>query len=208
MKKQNILIILVVAVVIISVLYSFQGSEDQSSYLNSVQKEREDKDHFMRTSSESPFAENKTTFKGLNYFPPDANYKIIATLTPVKEKNVVVVYTNDGEEQHFLPYAYADFELNKVKNKLLVLEVMEMDENRGTLFLAFGDETSARETYGAGRYLDVRKVPGSSTITLDFNKAYNPYCAYNDKYSCPLPPTENLLTIAIKAGEKTYQQHE
>jgi hypothetical protein len=72
------------------------------------------------------------------------------------------------------------------------------------LFLAFGDETSARETYGAGRYLDVKKVPGSSTITLDFNLAYNPYCAYSDGFSCPLPPKENLLSIAINAGEKTY----
>jgi uncharacterized protein (DUF1684 family) len=81
---------------------------------------------------------------------------------------------------------------------------MDMGPFRGKLFLAFGDETSARETYGAGRYLDVQKVPGSKTITLDFNKAYNPYCAYNETFSCPLPPQENLLQVAIKAGEQTY----
>jgi uncharacterized protein (DUF1684 family) len=72
------------------------------------------------------------------------------------------------------------------------------------LFLAFGDETSAVESYGAGRYLDIKKVPGSTSITLDFNLAYNPYCAYNDTYSCPLPPKENLLPVAIRAGEKVY----
>jgi uncharacterized protein (DUF1684 family) len=77
---------------------------------------------------------------------------------------------------------------------------------RGKLFLAFGDATSARETYGGGRYLDITKTPGSTTITLDFNQAYNPYCAYDDTYSCPLPPAENLLTVAIKAGEKNYHK--
>jgi uncharacterized protein (DUF1684 family) len=74
------------------------------------------------------------------------------------------------------------------------------------LFLAFGDGTSAEETYGAGRYLDIDKTQGSNTITLDFNKAYNPYCAYSEKFSCPLPPAENLLVIPIPAGEKSYHE--
>jgi uncharacterized protein len=77
---------------------------------------------------------------------------------------------------------------------------------RGKLFLAFGDATSAKETYGAGRYLDITKTPGATTIILDFNKAYNPYCAYNETYSCPLPPPENLLNVAIRAGEKSYHE--
>jgi uncharacterized protein (DUF1684 family) len=72
------------------------------------------------------------------------------------------------------------------------------------LFLAFADKTSAAETYGAGRYLDVKKVPGAASVTLDFNEAYNPYCAYNDGYSCPFPPKENILEVAIQAGERTY----
>ncbi len=202
MKRQNIFIMLIVVVVVVSVLYSFRGNKDEGSYLEAVQQERQAKDHFMRSSTASPFTD-RSEFKGLNYFPPDARYKIIASVTPISEKNVVVLHTSDGEEQHYLPYAYADFDLDNANNRLLILEVME-GSNRGELFLAFGDETSARETYGAGRYLDVRKVPGSSTITLDFNKAYNPYCAYNDKYSCPLPPVENLLSIPIKAGEKIY----
>jgi uncharacterized protein len=207
MKKQNILVIVVVVIAVISVFYSFLGSEDPGAYLKSIQQERDDKDHFMRTSSESPFKDNKSDFRGLHYFPPDIKYRIVASLSPIKEKNVVVLHTNDGEEQHYLPHAYADFDLDNVNNKLLILEIMD-DVGKGTLFLAFGDETSARETYGAGRYLDVKKVPGSSTITLDFNKAYNPYCAYSETYSCPLPPAENLLRIPIRAGEKTYQQHE
>jgi uncharacterized protein (DUF1684 family) len=81
---------------------------------------------------------------------------------------------------------------------------MEAGPERGTLFLAFADETSTQETYGAGRYLDIKKVPGSSSVLLDFNKAYNPYCAYSDKFSCPFPPKENILSVPIRAGEKVY----
>ena len=205
MKPKSIFTILVVIVAVVSLIYSFQGGDDAEAYLKSIEKEREEKDHFMRASSESPFVNNQKDFKGLNYFPINAGYKIIASLTPVDQKEVVVLPTSDGKEQHYTKYAYAEFELDDVKNKLLILEVMEMGVHRGTLFLAFGDDTSAKETYGAGRYLDIRKVPGSSTMTLDFNLAYNPYCAYSDKFSCPLPLKENLLSVAIPAGEKTYQ---
>ncbi len=71
-------------------------------------------------------------------------------------------------------------------------------------FVIFGDETNATETYGAGRYLDVKKPKGQNSILLDFNEAYNPYCAYNDTFSCPLPPPDNLLKVGIRAGEKNY----
>jgi uncharacterized protein (DUF1684 family) len=103
-----------------------------------------------------------------------------------------------------MEYAYAEFDLGGFHNKLLILEGIGIGPVRGKLFLAFGDATSAGETYGAGRYLDIAKAPGSKTVLLDFNQAYNPYCAYTDKFSCPLPPVENLLEIAVKAGEKTY----
>lgn len=108
------------------------------------------------------------------------------------------------ERRKHTEYAYAEFELDGIKNKLLILEIRDMGPYRGTLFLAFADKTSAVETYGAGRYLDVKKVPGATSVTLDFNEAYNPYCAYNDWYSCPFPPKENILEVAIQAGEKTY----
>lgn len=206
MKAKSIIVILVVSVGVLSIFYSFQNSgEDEKAYRERIENEREEKDNFMRNSPESPFFEIKNKFKTLNYFPVDINYKIIASLNPVSQRDVVVLPTSDGKEQHYLKYAYAEFELAGATNTLLILEVMDIGPQRGNLFLAFGDDTSARETYGAGRYLDIRKVPGSSTITLDFNQAYNPYCAYTNKYSCPLPPAENLLSVAIMAGEKNYE---
>ena len=193
-----------VALLIVIMFYGLQESQDDTAYLNGIRKEREEKDRFMRTSGESPFIKAPENFKGLKYFDPDTRYRIVADLFPIENKKVVVLPTSDGKEQRYRDYGYAEFVLDGVRNKLLILEVMEMGAFRGKLFLSFADETSARETYGAGRYIDINKVPGSSTIILDFNKAYNPYCAYNDTYSCPLPPPENLLKVAIRAGEKSY----
>lgn len=204
MKTKNLIFLLASVVVVVSILYSFLGGNDQSAYANEITKEREEKDLFMISSKESPFATNPEEYKGLSYFPPDPKYKIIADLTPIEKRKTITLATNDGKEQHYIEYAYAEFDLDGYHHKLLILEVSDMGPFRGKLFFAFGDETSADETYGAGRYLDLEKVPGSKTITLDFNKAYNPYCAYTEKFSCPLPPPENLLTIPIKAGEKTY----
>ena len=204
MKAKNIIIAIVITVIMISLFYSFQGNGDQSAYINEIKKEREERDRFMRTSKESPFANATEDFKGLNFFPADPKYKIIADLTPIKDKKTVTLSTNDGKEQQYVEYAYAEFDLDGYHHKLLILEITDKGLFQGKLFFAFGDETSALETYGAGRYLDVLKVPGSKTITLDFNKSYNPYCAYTEKFSCPLPPAENLLKIPIKAGEKTY----
>ncbi len=204
MKIKSIIILLAVVVGLVSLFYSFWGNEDQTTYVNKIKKEREEKDHFMKTSAESPFGEARESFTALKYYPVDPQFKIVADLMPVENKNVVVLATSDGKEERYIEYAYAEFDFNGLHNKLLILEMMEMGPFKGKLFLAFGDETSSDETYGAGRYLDVVKVKGSQTITLDFNTAYNPYCAYADKFSCPFPPAENLLKIAVKAGEKTY----
>jgi uncharacterized protein len=204
MKKQNVIFLIVVVVALVSVFYSFIGSKDQSTYIKQIEDEREEKERFMKTSKESPFAENTNDFKGLTYYPPDPKYKITADLTPITNKQVVLLPTSDGKEERYVEYAFAEFDLDGYHNKLLILEMIDMGPFRGKLFLAFSDETSAVETYGAGRYLDVSKVQGSNTITLDFNQAYNPFCAYNEKYSCPIPPRENLLKVAIRAGEKNY----
>ena len=204
MKKKNIFILVIIVVVMISLLYSFLGSQDQTAYIKEIEQEREEKDQFMRTSKESPIANKKETFNGLKYYPIDIRYKITADLTAIPNKKVVLLSTSDGKEEQYVEYAYAEFDLNGYHNKLLILEMIDTGPFRGKLFLAFGDETSAGETYGAGRYLDVEKVQGSNTITLDFNMAYNPYCAYAEEFSCPFPPPENLLKVAIRAGEKVY----
>jgi uncharacterized protein (DUF1684 family) len=205
--KISWLVVLLVAVVLVAAMFYTlsQQAPDSAAYIASIEKERVEKDEFMRSGDGSPFLQDSLDFQGLQYFPPDPAYRVTAKLEPVKTKEITVLGTSDGLTQSYLPYAHAMFELGGVENRLLILEVVTPGPFRGTLFLAFADATSANETYGAGRYLDVKKVAGATTIVLDFNKAYNPYCAYSDTFSCPLPPKENVLSIALRAGEKAYK---
>ena len=204
MKTKNIIIIAVAALISTILYYSFTGGASDQDYIGNVNKERQAKDEFMKSGGDSPFGEEKKNFKGLNYFPPDLKYRISAKLASIDNKKMIVLPTSDGKEKKYLEYAFAEFELNDTPCKLLILEIVDNNQYRGTLFLAFADSTSAIETYGAGRYLDLKKTPGATSITLDFNEAYNPYCAYSDNFSCPFPPKENLLRTAVKAGEKKY----
>lgn len=207
MKKSKAISVIVIAAVAAFVIYSMQGNETTSEdYAAFIQKERTEMETFLKSGTGSPFSQDSISFDGLKFFPADVKYRIKAKLKPIDGKKVVLLATSDGKEQKYLEYAFAEFELDGVQNQLLILEVMEMGPQRGKLFLAFSDETSGIETYGAGRYLDVKKVPAAKSVELDFNLAYNPYCAYNDKYSCPFPPKENLLKTAIRAGEMNYHR--
>jgi hypothetical protein len=204
MKGRNIFIGVIILIIGVVIFYSFQQDSTDPNYAEKLIKERQAKNEFMRSDEGSPFGEEKKNFTALNYFPPDLNYRVSANLVPIENKKVMVLPTSDGAEKKYLEYAYAEFELNKEECKLLILEIMDDGEYRGTLFLAFADATSANETYGAGRYLDVKKIPGATSITLDFNEAYNPYCAYSEKFTCPFPPKENVLKTTVRAGEKKY----
>jgi len=205
MKPTHLLIIILIISIIGFVYYSMSGGQSDEGYAKTILQERKDKDAFMK-GDKSPFTDTTEVFTGLKYFDPNLKYRVAANLEEVENKKVVVLSTSDSKEQKYLEYAYATFTMDGMENKLLLLEIMDMGPQRGKLFLAFADATSATETYGAGRYLDVKKVPGARSITLDFNLAYNPYCAYSETFSCPFPPKENLLKIAIRAGEKTYHE--
>lgn len=204
MKSKNIILTLILVAALVRLFYSMQDGSTSEAYRKEIEKERKDKDDYMRNNSESPFADSVALFTGLKYFDIDESYRISANLIPIEEKKTITLATSDGLEKRYLPYAYAEFSFGGEDCRLLILEIMDMGPFRGTLFLAFADATSAKESYGAGRYLDIKKVPGSTSLILDFNKAYNPYCAYNDNFSCPFPPSENLLKVAIPAGEKVY----
>ena len=189
------------------IYYSISGGESLEEYTAIILKEREEKNLFLKNDTGSPFNMDSTIkFTALNYYAPDLKYKVTADIMPISPKKVIVLPTSDGIEKKYLEYAYAEFKLEGKENKLLILEVMDTGPYKGTLFLAFADETSADETYGAGRYIDLKKVPGATTLTIDFNKAYNPYCAYSDGFSCPFAPKENVLAVKVRAGEKSYHK--
>jgi uncharacterized protein (DUF1684 family) len=204
MKSSRLVPVIIIIAVAAFVIYSLQGGSNEEDYNAAIQKERSEKEVFMKKDDASPFIKDNIPFTELQYFPIDQKYRIKAKLRSIESKKVVLLSTSDGKEQNYLEYAYAEFSLDGSENQLLILELMDTGPNRGKLFLAFADETSGNQTYGAGRYLDLKKVPAASTVMLDFNLSYNPYCAYNDTYSCPFPPRENILKVPILAGEKNY----
>jgi uncharacterized protein (DUF1684 family) len=204
MKRSNLFLFIGFIAVVALIIYSLQGGKSAADYQAFIEKERKEKEEYLKSGDGSPFVKDNIAFEGLNYFPINEKFNIRAKLEIIEEKKVMLLATSDGKEQKYLEYGYAVFDLDEVENRLLILESMEMGPQRGQLFLAFADETSGIETYGAGRYLDVKKVPAATSVDLDFNLAYNPYCAYSDSFSCPFPPKENILKVAILAGEKSY----
>ncbi|GAB2603262.1 DUF1684 domain-containing protein [Spirosoma areae] len=169
------------------------------TYRQQIDTKRAEKDRFFRTDAESPIAD-KTAFKKLTYFAPDPAYRVTARLEPFADKTQkLVVRMSDGSEEVYDKYAHAVFSLNGEACRLLIVKL------QNTYSVLFRDATSGRETYGGGRYLELDPATLTDNRTLlDFNTAYNPYCAYNPTYACPIPPAENTLSIAIKAGERYH----
>ena len=177
MKASQILIIVVSLVVVAAVAYTFTATESPEDYLEKIEKERERQFKFIRFNIDSPLTEEqKRSFTKLTFFDIDPKYKVKARILPIENKKVREVPLTDGSKQRYIEHAFAEFELGGKTNKLLLLQAMDEADKRN-FFLAFADATSAGETYGGGRYLNVRQ-DGKNSITIDFNLAYNPYCAY------------------------------
>ncbi len=181
------------------------GSPPADDYGDGVQKARAAKDEMLRTSPESPVPADKRQVElPLNYFPPDPSYRVPAALTPDPRGQVVEMLTSTGQRRPTQVMGILEFSLRGQPLKLRAFA--EEGSNGERLFVPFTDETSGRETYAAGRYLDLDRT-STGIYVIDFNTAYNPYCAYNPTYDCPVPPKENRLPIAIRAGEKVPRGH-
>jgi uncharacterized protein (DUF1684 family) len=198
--KKNLIWILGGGILLIIAFSLFTSGEDPEAYRQRILKERAEKNEFLRTSDTSPF--KGKSFDGLKYFEPDLDYKVLAKVEKIETTAYMNIPTSDGKVERYLKFAYAVFDLKGQRLKMLILKKAGMG-SASIIFTAFADDTSTEATYGGGRYLDL-ELKNARQIELDFNKAYNPYCEYDSKFSCPLPPRENILQIAIKAGEKNY----
>ena len=203
MKRNNIILIVVIGVMLGVVFNSFNNGKTDEAYIKELTEHRRKKNIDFQTGDDSPFVNDFSKFTGLKYYAPDLKFKVRAKFIDIEDKKIRTLPTSDNLHKQYLEYGYVEFEIDGEMYRLLILEVVG-DDFEGSLFLAFGDGTSAIDTYGAGRYLEVEH-DGSLFLTLDFNYAYNPYCAYSDEFSCPFPPKENLLTVAIEAGEKNFE---
>lgn len=142
------------------------------------------------------------TWQGLKFFPIQEKYKVKAQLTLIENANVFELPHSHQKTKPYKQYGKLKFELEGKAFELLVLEQeIKKPGYENYLIVPFTDETTGKETYGAGRYLDLEKS-SSKEVILDFNLAYNPYCAYNEAYTCPIPPKENNLSLRIEAGMK------
>jgi uncharacterized protein (DUF1684 family) len=165
-----------------------------------LETKRKQKDEFFAVDPHSPLTpEQQARFGGLDYFPENRELVIEAELdTDVDSDEVRMQYTA-GDEPTYRRAGRIRFEVEGRPAELTLFA----SEKQHELFLPFRDATSGDETYAAGRYLEV-EPPRGGRVVVDFNQAYNPYCAYNERWSCPLPPRENWLEVPIRAGEKLF----
>lgn len=182
----------------------FPNPEEQQQYVTDLVRFRAEKDSFLQTSPVTPLTrEDRRGFHGLNYYEPNPQFVLRATLARNANPPPITITTTTGSTRKALKYGAFEFVLRGQKHRLSVYRFIDSRDlnEKEYLFVPFTDSTSGRETYGAGRYLDLEEDETGEYI-LDFNRAYNPYCAYNENYSCPIPPRENRLSAGITAGEK------
>jgi len=159
---------------------------------------RAEKDDFFRNHSQSPLTrEQKQTFKGLNYFPENEALRLEVSAELLNDPKVFMMQTTTGGVQEYVRYGRFKFE---VEGQAAELTIYQSEHG---FFLPFVDALAGAETYPAGRYLEPEPLPGNR-FWVDFNLAYNPYCAYNEIWSCPITPAENRLMVPIRAGEKLF----
>ncbi len=200
----------ITALLLVTSLAALGQQGAAGDYAKQLRKERARKDKHFRRDDDSPIPPaERRAFKGLHYYPADAAYKVPATFVRDSSQAPFKMKTSTNRLPEYRKYGELHFQLAGKPLVLTVyqnLELIKQEKYRDYLFIPFTDETNGHASYGGGRYLDFR-TPATNAVTLDFNQAYNPYCAYGGSYSCPIPPAENTLPLTVEAGEKTYQEH-
>jgi uncharacterized protein (DUF1684 family) len=167
-----------------------------------LQDFRRQKDEFFHSSHHSPLLpEQKADFHGLRYFPPNAKLELAVEVEPFPPGDEVLMQTNTGDVQRYARFGRFSFQVGEEEAALTIYR------NENGYFLPFTDSLAGTETYGAGRYLEPELLP-DGRFAVDFNLAYNPYCAYNEAWSCPITPAENRLKLPIRAGETVFHPPE
>ncbi len=168
--------------------------------MNELADFRSEKDEFFQHGSQSPLApEQKRNFTGLHYFPENEALRLEVQAERLFDQEPLQMQTTTGGVQSYIRHSRVKFQAEGQEAELTVYQ------NEHGYFLPFVDSLAGKETYPAGRYLEPEALPGNRFL-VDFNLAYNPYCAYNEMWSCPITPAENRLKIPIRAGEKLFEQ--
>jgi hypothetical protein len=180
---------------------------NHADYLKQIEMMRREKDHWFQEDPSSPIPHAlRGKFEGLAYFPADPKFRVRAKFLKAPNAERIVLATSKGVPRDMIRYGTFEFEIDGVPLRLSAYKSVARPghyHESESLFVPFRDATSGKETYGAARYLDIEEEPGDEYV-IDFNLAYNPYCAYSEDYVCPFPPRENWLSFPIRAGEKNF----
>lgn len=191
-------------------LISFVGISQDDAIISEIQKAQEElNEHYTNPETTILKEEDFKNFKGLEFYPISLKYRVEAAFIRTPDEKPFLMATTTDRLPEFVKYAEVHFTIDGEDLQLDLFKNMhpKSEEYSNYLFLPMTDLTSGDGSYGGGRYLDLL-IPeeGIDTIILDFNKLYNPYCAYNEKYSCPIPPEQNDLPIRIEAGVKDFKK--
>ncbi|NJB72511.1 hypothetical protein GGR42_003002 [Saonia flava] len=188
---------------------SLEDKEYQNGLLGDILQFQDELNSEYKNPDKSPLPDrHRKNFEGLSFFAPDTSYVVEAKFVRTPEAVPFLMPTTSGEKSEEVVYGIVHFSLNGKEHQLEIYQnkkLMLEERYRNYLFLPFMDDTNGEETYGGGRYIDLT-IPEGNSIVIDFNKAYNPYCAYNKKYSCPLVPGVNTLDTRVLAGVKDFKR--
>lgn len=183
-------------------------SQDNRTVIREIKMHRKaQKKEFLDPSKSPLSADEIKSFRGLSYFGIDLNFRVRARFVRTENTPLFVMQTTTDRLPRYRKFGEVHFEIDDMPIVLEVYQSPEVSLRPGYsdyLFVPFTDQTNGSETYEVGRYIDLR-IPASDEVVVDFNLAYNPYCAYNDRYSCPIPPAVNNIGMRIEAGEKKYK---
>jgi uncharacterized protein len=197
---------LVVLVIIITVLHA---CKDQKRYIPNLTEFQKELNSSFKDVTKSPLSkEDRQNFISLEFFDFDSSYVVKGILIPFQKDSIFDMKTNTDRMHTYNKFGKIKFKLDNTYFELNVYKDQELindQTNIDDVFLPFYDNTNGITTYSGGRYMDL-KVSKDSIISIDFNKAYNPYCVYNYKFSCPIVPSENFIALEINAGVKDYNK--
>ena len=181
------------------------SNAQESDYFKEIEAFQEELNESYKNPEDSPLSKKDIKrFKAHNFFEINKDFRVVADFKLIEQPIFIMMKTSTTRLSEYKEYAIVSFALNGKDQELIVYQSTKPPSEPkyiDYLFLPFTDLTNSEETYDVGRYLDL-KIPDGDTIVLDFNKAYNPYCAYSKNYSCPIPPEENNLLVKVNAGIK------
>lgn len=189
-------------------LVLFVGCAEKKPILGETDFQRKLNSEYKDASKSPLKAKDLKNFEGLDFFKFDSTFVVSAVFIRTESEKPFKMKTTTDRLADYLKYGEIVFDLNGESHKLNVYQDQDEISNEGfedNLFLPFLDDTNGEDSYGGGRYINL-KIPDNDSIIVDFNTAYNPYCVYNEKYSCPIVPRENYLATKVEAGVKMFKK--